>query len=171
MEIASDGTPRPLSFEIGAAGRTGAGGSQLMSWTSIPVAANLLWKPDSIVLTIPSARIGRRDAIEFEDEQGLLLLLEPAHGLARSLRPMQLTSIAVAEPRLVAQLWDNWPSRVSHRGESRRRLGSAPILLPRPDAAQALFARLRARVEAAAADPETHCHYLDRDSQDEDAIT
>lgn len=157
MLVDPDGTRRDLSFHVHWSAKPGHMGLQSMSWIGIPLDSDRLWKPDEIELSIKGERT---------DEAGSVIIQSPKHGrihrsadrLARSLRPhFELTWVKIEEAYLIARLWSGWPWTAEHRDSKGATLGSQAILLPGPDASQAMFARLRIRLAEHAADPAGKC--------------
>ena len=157
MMVDPDGTRRELSYYVHWADQPGYIAEQSMSWIWIPLDAARLWKPDEIGLSVEGQRT---------DERGQVVIRSPkygrlsrsARGLAKSLRPtFHTTWIKIEEAYLVAQLWAGWPWTAEHTDRNGAALGSQAVLLPGPEAAQAMFTRLRAKLDAAAADPAKGC--------------
>jgi hypothetical protein len=158
MLVEPDGTRREMSFYIHWSNQPGYMALQRMRWIWIPLDAARLWKPDEIELSLKGERT---------DEEGSIIFLSPKYGrihgsasdLAKSLRPnFELTWVKIGDPYLIAQLWSGWPWTAEHSDRKGVPLGSQAILLPGPEAAQAMFARLRARLDEAAAEPAAKCH-------------
>lgn len=157
MMVDPDGTRRELSYYVNWADQPGYIAEQSMNWIWMPLDAISLWKPDEIALSLEGDRTDERGWVVFRSPR-YGRLSRPARGLAKSLRPTFNTSwIKIEEAYLVAQLWAGWPWTVEHSDRKSAALGSQAVLLPGPEAAQAMFTRLRAKLDAAAADPAKGC--------------
>lgn len=156
MMVDPDGSRRDLSFYIHWSPKPGHIAMQGMSWIGIPLDSDRLWKPDDIELSLKGKRA---------DEAGSVVFQSPKHGrihrpasrLAKWLPTFEVTWVKVEEAYLIAQLWSAWPWTAEHLDSKGVTLGPQAILLPGPDAAQAMFNRLRARLDAQAADPAAKC--------------
>lgn len=168
MQVADGGGREPPGFEIHVRGEDGHGALQRMTWVGIPLDATILWKPDDIYFGIGTERT---------DEEGTLLFVQPpygqrhgfsARGMVRSLGPdFPLTPVTVESGSLVQLLWRYGPWTVEYRDRNREMLGTATILLPRAEAAQALFTRMRAELERKASDPARNCEPIPEPTQQE----
>lgn len=157
MVVDPDGTRHPPSLHVHWSTKPGHMGLQSMSWIGIPLEADRLWKPDEIELSLKGERT---------DEGGSVIFHSTRHGgihrsaspIAKSLRPnFDLTWVKIEEAYLIAQLWSGWPWTAEHRDRKGAALGSQAILLPGPDDAQAMFIRLKIRLDAQAARPAEKC--------------
>ncbi len=169
MHVADGGGREPPGFEIHLRGEDGHGALQRMTWVGIPLAATILWKPDDIYFGITTERT---------DEQGILVFVQPppygqrhsvsAGGMVRSVGPdFPLTPVTVEKGSLVQLLWAYGPWTVEYRDRNGQMLGTAAILLPRAEAAQALFARMRAELERKASDPARNCEPVPEPTDEE----
>jgi hypothetical protein len=68
-----------------------------------------------------------------------------------------MTWVKIDDSYLVAQLWAGWPWTVEHLDRKAATLGSQAVLLPGPEVAQAMFTRLRTRLDSGARDPASNC--------------
>lgn len=158
MLVDPDLTRRELSYYVNWADQPGYIAEQRMSWIWIPLDAARLWKPDEIGLSVDGERTDEEGWVVFHSPK-YGRLSRPARGRAKSLRPTFNTSwIKIEEAYLVAQLWAGWPWTVEHSDRESVALGSQAVLLPGSEAAQAMYTRLRARLDSAAADPAKGCH-------------
>ena len=157
MMVDPDGTRRELSYYVHWADQPGYIAEQSMSWIWIPLDSAGLWKPDEIGLSVEGKRTDERGRVVIRSPR-YGRLSRPARGLAKSLRPtFDTTWIKIEDAYLLAQLWAGWPWTAEHTDRKGAALGSQAVLLPGPEAAQAMFTRLRARLDAAAADPAKGC--------------
>lgn len=155
MMVDPDGTRREMSYYVSWSGHTAG---QQMSWIWIPIGAARLWKPDEILLSLDGERTDEEGSVLFHSPK-YGRLDRPARDFAKSLRPhSDTTRVTIGEAYLVAQLWSSWPWTAEHRDRKGVTLGAQAILLPGPDVAQAMFARLRARIVLDAANPAARCH-------------
>lgn len=157
MMVDPDGRRRDLSYYVHWADQPGYIAEQSMSWIWIPLDATRLWKPDEIGISVEGKRTDEQGWVVFRSPK-YGRLSRPARGIAKSLRPtFDTTWVKIEEAYLVAQLWAGWPWTVEHSDRKGVGLGSQAVLLPGPEAAQAMFTRLRARLDSAAQDPAGKC--------------
>lgn len=158
MLVDPDGTRREMSFYVHWSSQPGYIAQQRMSWIWIPLDAARLWKPDEIELSLRGVGIDEEGSVNFRSPK-YGRIWRPARGLAKSLRPTFASSwVKIEEAYLVAQLWSGWGWTVEHSDRKGAPLGSQAVLLPGPDAAQALFERLRSRLAEDSAQPAAKCH-------------
>lgn len=151
------GERRELSFQINWSAQPGYMAEQQLSWVGIPPAAVTLWKPDKIAFSVSTRRTDERGGITF-DSSGFGKISEPARGKVRSLRPtFHSTWVSIDDAYLVSRLWSGWPWEVTLSDRKGVTLGSQAILLPPPEAAQAMFTRMRAELDQSAASKEKEC--------------
>lgn len=156
MPVELDGTRGALSFYVTWVGPTYTA-EQRMCWIGIPKDADKLWKPDEIEISIKGERTDEEGRVIFHSAK-YGQVERPARGLAKSARPTLIaTRVNVDEAYLRAQLWSAWPWAAEHVDREAAPLGRQAILLPNPDSIQAIFKRLRAKLESAAADPAMKC--------------
>lgn len=157
MMVDPDRTRREMSYYVHWSVGPGHMAEQRMSWIWIPLDAARLWKPDEIELSIKGERTDEEGSVSFRSPK-YGRLSRPAKNLAKSLRPtFNMTWVSIGEAYLVAQLWAGWPWTAEHSDRKGVPLGEQAILLPGPDAAQAMFTRLRARLDSDSADPAARC--------------
>jgi hypothetical protein len=152
-----DGTRGEMSYYVHWSVKPGHMAEQMMSWIWIPLDSNRLWKPDEIELSVKG---------EQTDELGSIIFLSPKHGrisrparnLAKPLPEFRTTWVKIEQAYLIAQLWSGWPWTAQHSDRKGQPLGSQAILLPGPEAVQAMYSRLKARLERDSAEPASKCH-------------
>lgn len=157
MLVYPDGTRRELAFYINWSDQPGYVAMQMASWLGIPQDAAQLWKPDKIEFSVNSKRTDKRGFVIFESPVGGQIS-EPARAMAKSLRPQfSSTWISVDDGYLVSRLWAGWPWQAKLRDRNGAALGVQAILLPGPETAQAMFARLKIELDGYVADKATKC--------------
>ena len=157
MIVLPDGTRRELSYYVSWAEQPGYMAMQQMRWVWIPLDAARLWKPDDFSISVAGGRSDEEGGVRFASSSRESIH-ESARGKVRSLRPhFDITALNVGDAYLVARLWEGWPWTVTLTDRKGVTLGTQQILLPGPETAQAMFTRLRARLESAGADPAQSC--------------
>jgi hypothetical protein len=157
MLVDPDGTRRALSFYVSWSEKPGYMALQQMRWVWIPLDATRLWKPDDFTIFIADGEADEDDRAVFTAPERASIWGSPGSRIV-SLRPhFQRSKLHVEDGYLVAQLWAGWPWTAELRGREGERLGSQAFLLPGPETAQAMFTRLRAALDLAAADPAARC--------------
>lgn len=157
MKVEPDGTRGEMSYYVHWATQPGYIAQQRMSWIWIPLESTKLWKPDEIGLAVKGDRSDGEGSVSFTSPK-YGRIWRSAGGLARSMRPtFNSTWVKVEEGYLVAQLWAAWPWELELSDSKGQPMGSQAVLLPGPDAAQAMFARLRSRLEVMSRDAATKC--------------
>ncbi len=158
MIVKPDGTREEMSYYVHWSTQPGYIGEQSMNWIWIPLDAAKLWKPDEIGLSVKDEGTEEPRSVRFNSPRhGKIWGSGP--GLARSLRPtFNSTWVKIDEAYLIAQLWDGWPWSLELSGPKGQPLGSQVVLLPGPDVAQAMFGRLRYRLEALSREAASKCH-------------
>ena len=155
--VLPDGARREMSFYLNWAQQPGYIALQQARWVWIPLDSERLWKPDDFSLSVEGKRTDAQGAIVFAAPDRTPIS-ESARGKVDSLRPnFPYTHVKIEDGYLIARLWEGWPWTVTLSDRKGVKLGSQAILLPGPEAAQAAFTRLRARLYAAAADPGKNC--------------
>ena len=151
------GERRELSFQLNWADQPGYIAEQQAIWFGIPPDAAQLWKPDKIAFSVDSKRTDERGLVIF-DSLAAGQIADPARVSVKSLRPtFPATWVSVDEGYLISKLWAGWPWRAKLIDRKGVTLGTQAILLPRPEVAQAMFARLKAELERLAAEKATKC--------------
>jgi hypothetical protein len=157
MLVDPDGARRELSYYVSWSEKPGYMAMQQMRWVWIPLDATRLWKPDDFTISIAGGEGDAGDRVVFTAPSRAWIWGSPGSRI-ESLRPhFNFTAVHVEEGYLVAQLWAGWPWTAELRGRKGERLGSQAFLLPGPETAQAMFTRLRAVLNHAAADPAARC--------------
>ncbi|HEU0134511.1 MAG TPA: hypothetical protein VFR28_06780 [Allosphingosinicella sp.] len=155
--VKPDGSRGEMSYYVHWSAQPGHSAQQSMNWIWIPLDAVKLWKPDEIEIGVKVERSDETGSVSFKSPR-YERIWRPARGLAKSLRPtFDSTAVTIGEPYLIAQLWAGWPWSVDLSDTRGQPLGSQAVLLPGPDAAQAMFDRLRARLEALSRDAASKC--------------
>ncbi|HEX8062729.1 MAG TPA: hypothetical protein VF535_05890 [Allosphingosinicella sp.] len=157
MVVKPDGTRGEMSYYIHWASQPGYIAEQKMSWIWIPLDARKLWKPDGIELSVKAERTDEAGSLRFRSPR-YGSIWRPARDFAKSLRPtFNWTWVKIDEAYLVAQLWASWPWSLDLSDSKGQPLGSQAVLMPGPDAAQAMFARLRSRLDAVSREAKSKC--------------
>lgn len=169
MIVHEDGTSRELTFSLAWSTRFPVASQRIM-WFWIPVRETELWKPDLIEFRIDTRRTDRRGSIRFVAEAGQIIT-ERAAPLADTLRPYsRSTWVKIEDGRLIGELWVGWPWTARHFDHRGRLLGTQPLHLPGREAAQAIFTRLRAALDVAAAAPAERCDRVPDPPEEEDLL-
>ncbi len=157
MIVKPDGSRGEMSYYVHWSSQPGYIAQQSMNWIWIPLDAAKLWKPDEIAISVKDEATGEAGSVSFRSPKHGKIW-RSASGLARSLRPtFNSTNVKIDEAYLVAQLWDAWPWSLDLSDSKGQPLGLQVVLLPGPEAAQAMFARLRSRLEAQSRDAASKC--------------
>ena len=156
MLVDPDGTRRELSYYVHWSDQPGYMARQRMSWIWIPVDAVRLWKPDEIELSVKGERTDEEGSLNFRSPK-YGWIFRSAPGLVKRLPNFDVTWVKIEEANLIAHLWSGWQWTAEHMDRKGVPLGSQAVLLPGPDVAQAMFARLRARLASDSADPAAKC--------------
>lgn len=157
MLVDPDGTRREMSFYVHWSDQPGYMAEQQMRWIWIPLDAARLWKPDDIELSLQGVTTDEEGSVDFRSPK-YGRIWRSARGIAGSLRPhFNTTRVKIEEAYLIAQLWSGWGWTAEHSDRKGAPLGSQAVLLPGPDAAQALFERLRSRLAEDSAQPAARC--------------
>jgi hypothetical protein len=158
MIVKPDGNRGEMSYYVHWSTQPGYIAEQSMNWIWIPLDAVKLWKPDEIGLSVKDERADEARSVRFDSpKHGQIWRSAP--GLTKSLRPtFKSTWVKIDEAYLVAQLWDGWPWSLALSDSKGQPLGSQAVLLPGPDAAQAMFGRLRSRLEPLSRAPASKCN-------------
>lgn len=157
IQVDADGTRRQMSYYVHWSAGPGYAAEQRMGWIWIPLDSDRLWKPDEVELSVPGERTDKKGSVIFQSPK-YGRISRSAGALVKSLRPeFKATWLKIDEAYLIAQLWSGWPWTAEHSDRKGAPLGSQAILLPGPDAAQAMFTRLRARLDSDSADPAAKC--------------
>lgn len=158
MIVKPEGSRGEMSYYVHWSAQPGHIAGQSMNWIWIPLDSVKLWKPDEIGLSVKDERTDEARSVRFNSpKHGPIWRSAP--GLAKSLRPtFNSTWVTIDEAYLLAQLWDGWPWSLDLSDSKGQPLGSQAVLLPGPDSAQAMFGRLRSRLEALSLDAASKCH-------------
>jgi hypothetical protein len=146
MMVYPDGSRQGLSYYVSWADQPGYIAEQQMNWIWIPLDATKLWKPDEIGFSVDSRQADDKGVIYFEGPT-LARISHPAGGMVEALPTFQTTWVKLIDRYLVARLWAGWPWRAEVLDRKGATLGSQAILLPGPEASQAMFTRLRSELE------------------------
>ncbi|HEX8226065.1 MAG TPA: hypothetical protein VF605_19835 [Allosphingosinicella sp.] len=157
MMVYPDAPRGEMSYYVHWSAKRGHMAEQRMSWIWIPLDAVRLWKPDEIEFSLNGERTDEAGSVIFQSPK-LGRIYRGAERLAKRLPTFETTWVKIEEAHLIAQLWSAWPWTAEHSDGKGVTLGSQAILLPGPDASQAMFARLRARLYEQAAEPAANCH-------------
>jgi hypothetical protein len=157
MIVTPDGRRASLSYYVNWSQQPHYIAEQQMRWVWIPLDATKLWKPDEIGLSVRTERDDDRGSVAFDSpEYGRLT--PTGRGTFHSLRPtFHATWVSVGDAYLMAHLWAEWRWKVILSDRKGMPLGSQEILLPGPEQAQAMFARLRAELDRRAQAPAANC--------------
>jgi hypothetical protein len=156
MMVDPDRRRRELSFYVNWSEQPHYMALQQMRWISIPLDATRLWKPDDIALAIDGEKTDEQGSLYFRFEAHAPFS-ESAAGKVKSLGNFKRKWVTLVDAYLRARLWANWPWSVEHDDRNGLSLGKQAILLPGPDVSQAMFERLRGRLDAAAREPAKNC--------------
>ncbi|HEX8381707.1 MAG TPA: hypothetical protein VF619_14290 [Allosphingosinicella sp.] len=157
MIVRPDGSRGEMSYYVHWSTQPGYIAQQSMNWIWIPLDAAKLWKPDEIAISVKDEPSGEAGSVSFNSPKHGKIW-RPALGLAKSLRPtFNSTSVKIGEAYLIAQLWDGWPWSLDLSDSKGQPLGSQVVLLPGPDDAQAMFGRLRSRLEPLSRNAASKC--------------
>lgn len=158
MIVKPDGTRGEMSYYVHWASQPGYIAQQSMNWVWIPLDAAKLWKPDEIGVSVKDERTDEPRSVSFSSPK-YGRIWRSAPGLAKSLRPeFDSTWVKIDEAYLIAHLWAGWPWSLDLSGSKGQPLGSQVVLLPGPDVAQAMFGRLRSRLQGLSLDAASKCH-------------
>jgi len=154
--VSPTGERSGLSYQVNWSEKPHFMALQQMNWIWIPLDATALWKPDDIQLAIDGNKVDEQGSLAFRIDGGGSIS-EAAAGKVKSLGSFGRKWVRLVDGYLRARLWAHWPWTVEHTDRKGASLGTQAILLPGPAVSQAMFERLRARLDLAAREPAKHC--------------